>query len=124
MENIYNAEIILRKVIGSGRIICSAEGSLADQKHLLGYYVAQIAKALELEDIDTVIDDICDIAIQYFEKPKGENCVYEVSAVKRDDETESQSDETPTDCEHCRNENSCLYKDIYPNGCSQFATKE
>lgn len=124
MEAIYNAEIILRKVVGSGRVICECEGSLADQKLLLGYYVAQIAKALGEEDIDDLVDDIAGIANKCLEQPKSENAVYEVTTIDPEDKEESQTKETPTDCEHCRNKESCLYTDIYPNGCNQFVPKE
>lgn len=120
-KNSFVAEIVLRKT-NDGRIICNCEGSLADQKDLLGYYISKIAKALGLDEVEDLVDDIGFAAGEYLEALDGENCVYKVSEVEPD--KKSQSDETPTDCEHCRNEGSCLYKDIYSNGCSQFVSKE
>lgn len=120
-KNKFTAELVLRKT-ADGKIQCAGEGSLADLKDLLGSYISRLAKALNVDDIDDLIDDIAGITVAYLNVPDGENCTY---TVFNTEETESESEEKPqTDCVHCRKESSCFYKDIYPKGCKDFRQKE
>ena len=120
-KNKYTAELVLRKTT-DGKIQCACEGSLADQKDLLGFYISKLAKALNVEDIDDLVDDIAGITVAYLNVPDGENCICEVSNTE---DTECESEEKPqTDCAHCKKDSSCFYKDIYPRGCKDFRPKE
>lgn len=124
-KNRFNAEILLRKTV-DGRINCECAGSLEDQKNLLGYYISEIAKALKVEDVgdvDDIGDDIIGIARLYFGKPDRESCGYVVIDESKPNESQSEKAETLTDCEHCKKEDSCFYKDIYPKGCEKFKPK-
>lgn len=124
-KNKYTAELVLRKT-ADGKVQCACEGSLADQKDLLAYYISKIAKALGLDEIEDLVDDIGIAAGGYLDEPDGENAVYEVTTIEPEDKDESQSEknETQTDCGHCKKEATCYYKDIYPKGCDNFRPKE